>query len=232
MTPFVHVFWTRPEEVGPERMARLLAILDESEKARVARINRDEQRRADVVARALVRTVLSRYAPIVPSAWTFAFADRGKPYVHPSHAVPLRFNLTHTTGLVACIVSEDREVGIDAEWLGRRCRHLELARRFFSAPEVALVLSVPPDQQLATMLRIWTLKEAYLKARGLGLSLRLSDFFFSLEPLGIGFAPGFDDTVARWQMAQIRPTESHVLSVAIDRQEAADVPIAVSRMTP
>lgn len=224
------MFWIAPRDVGPADRERYFEMLDAPEQRRIARIRSETQRDADVVARALARTALSLFAPVAPAAWRFVLGPRGKPYVHPDHGVPLFFNITHTTDLVACVVA-DREVGIDAEHFGRRGRIDALARRFFSASESALVASAPEDGRVATFLAVWTLKEAYLKARGLGLALRLSAFSFTLDPPRVTFEPELEDAPDRWQLFQTHPTESHVLAVAIARRDG-DVAVRSRRLQP
>ena len=93
----------------------------------------------------------------------------------------LRFNLSHTDGLIACAVTIGREVGVDVEHIQRRLTH-DVAGRFFAPREVDDLKALPEDEQQRVFFDYWTLKEAYIKARGFGLALPLGDFAFTLAP--------------------------------------------------
>src|SRR5690606_33310169 len=95
--------------------------------------------------------------------------------------VPLVFNLSHTDGLIACAVSRGREVGVDVEWLDRRGGDIDVADRFFSRYEVQALYAQPPERRRDRFFRYWTLKESYIKARGMGLALPLDRFSFELD---------------------------------------------------
>ena len=135
-----------------------------------------------------------------PEAWRFSVTGHGKPILanSPSALVP-RFNLAHTAGLVACAFSRDFEVGIDVE-NRQRTVNLDVARRFFAPAEVAYLEQAPEDRREDIFLLFWTLKEAYIKARGLGLSLPLEQFAFTLgDPPQIAFAPAMRDDPSCWR---------------------------------
>ena len=92
----------------------------------------------------------------------------------------LRFNISHTDGLIACAVTIGREVGVDVEHINRHLTH-DVADRFFAPREVADLQSLPDEEQQRVFFDYWTLKEAYIKARGFGLALPLGDFAFTLQ---------------------------------------------------
>ena len=98
----------------------------------------------------------------------------GKPTIaHPKDIAPLSFNLSHTERLIVCLVALDREVGVDAEDTERAGETVEVADRFFSPTEVAALRALPAQSRRRRFFQYWTLKEAYIKARGMGLSLPL-----------------------------------------------------------
>jgi len=184
------------------------------------------------VTRALVRTVLSSYVPRAPEAWRFVRTEHGRPLIAGAEADPetrwLTFNLSNTTGLVACAVARDREVGVDVEWLDRRGQALEIADRFFSAPELAELRARPAERQLDRFFDYWTLKESYLKAVGKGLTLPLEAFALELDwgPIGLRVFPPITDDPATWQFHLCSPAPRHRLAVAVRRR--ADPPLGVS----
>ena len=132
--------------------------------------------------------------------------------------MPLEFNLAHTRGLVACAVALGRDVGVDVEWLGRRGRTLEIAERYFSPSEVRDLRATPGPDRKERFFRYWTLKEAYVKARGEGLRLPLRRFSFHLDgpAVRVSFESDSDDPRA-WQFLIECPTPSHLLAVAVRR---------------
>lgn len=194
---------------------RLLALLSDEEYARQRRFHFDEDRLAFLVAHGLVRLALSRYAPVAPERWTFSADSYGKPSI-AAPASPLRFSLSHTRSLVACAVVNDRPVGVDVEDASRAAP-LEVADRYFTPGERRDIAAAEPDQQARRFFEYWTLKEAYVKAHGLGLSLPLDRFEFRREADGawrIAFAPPpLDDPAAWWFRAWSTPT--HQAAVAL-----------------
>ncbi len=126
--------------------------------------------------------MLSRYADVAPRDWPFRIDEHGRPELaaRPAGTPDLRFNVSHTNGLVACAVTVGREVGVDVEHTGRRLVH-DVAERFFSPREVADLRACPAADQPVVFFDYWTLKESYIKARGLGLALPLRQFSFLLR---------------------------------------------------
>lgn len=211
------------------------AMLSADEHARMARFVFERDRRAFLITRALVRTTLSRYAAVPPAKWAFIANVHGRPEIldRPSGVPDLRFNLSHTEGLIACAVTIGREVGVDVEHIQRRLAH-DVAGRFFAPREVDALKALPADEQARVFFDYWTLKEAYIKARGFGLALPLADFAFALNPPApptIAFEPVLEDDPSTWQFAQDWPTPVHRLALAV-RRDGADLPIRIRRIVP
>jgi 4'-phosphopantetheinyl transferase len=219
----VHVWYSlTPEELDHDLIARFRTLLTPEERARHDRFVQEKDRRQFLVGKVLVRTILSRYLPRAPHEWIFTTNRFGKPVV--ANGPPesnLQFNLSHTEGLVACVVAREREVGIDVENVGRSV-NLDIARRFFAPAEVAFLEQVPDDQRQTTFFLFWTLKEAYVKARGLGLSLPLEQFAFRLENLqapSITFEPVMKEDPADWRFfLPAVPSHAHQAAVAVQHQ--------------
>jgi 4'-phosphopantetheinyl transferase len=232
----VHVAFVEPD--SPEVVARLSiyeALLTNEESERMQRYAQDRDRRNFLVARALVRTMLSRYAEVRPEVWRFVPGTHGRPeIVDPPAGTPdLRFNVSHTAGLTVCAVAVGRDIGVDVERIDRRLTH-DIAERFFAASEVAELRARPVEEQPLAFFDYWTLKEAYIKARGLGLALPLSQFAFRLappEPVTITFDPLLEDDPATWQFAQAWPTARHRLALAI-RRTGDDLSVQLQQVVP
>jgi len=216
-------------------MPALERLLDASERARAERFHFAADRDAYVAAHALLRTMLSKAAGIAPDAWRFRTARGGKPEIDPSLGCPdLRFSLSHARGMVACAVGHGDDLGVDVETLDPSLRPLELAPRFLAPSEAALLAGLPPVQRHAAFYRIWTLKEAYLKATGQGIAGPLDGFAFSLDPVSVAFTAGQDHPDG-WQFAEIEPGPKHRLALAVRRHAADPVrldPAAAMQIAP
>ena len=211
------------------------SLMSADEHERMQRLIFERDRRRFLLTRALVRTALSRYGDVAPADWKFVANRYGRPEIldRPKGIPDLRFNISHTDGLVACAITVGREVGVDVEHIQRRLRH-DIAGRFFAPTEVEDLRALPPDEQERVFFDYWTLKEAYIKARGMGLALPLGDFAFHLNPLRaprVAFEPSLDDDETTWQFAQAWPTPVHRLGLAV-RRTGRDLPIRLRHVIP
>ncbi|HVA45288.1 MAG TPA: 4'-phosphopantetheinyl transferase superfamily protein [Pirellulales bacterium] len=206
-------------------------LLDADERERWQRFVFAADRGQFLLSHVMLRRVLSRYADVPPQAWRFCKNEFGRPEITgPAAAAGLSFNLSHTRGLVACAVTLGREVGIDVEDLQRGSPVTDLAARYFSSLELAELVGLPQERQQERFFELWTLKEAYLKARGVGLSLGLHRFSMHFSPgqaPTISFAPGLVDDPAAWQFAQFRPAPRHLLAVAVRRLPGVRFRVAI-----
>jgi 4'-phosphopantetheinyl transferase len=229
--PFNAVHIDLVDTANPAALAKLdsyKALMSNDEHERMLRLVFDRDRRAFLITRALVRTMLSRYAAVKPTEWRFIENVHGRPEIldRPSGTPDLRFNISHTDGLIACAVTIGREVGVDVEHIARHL-HYDVPGRFFAPGEVTDLRNLPVEDQQKVFFDYWTLKEAYIKARGFGLALPLGDFAFKLNPPGppaITFEPSLDDDPSTWQFMQDWPTPHHRLGLAV-RRDGNDLPI-------
>lgn len=132
----------------------------------------------------------------------------------------LSFNLSHTRGLIALAVTRGRELGIDVENIATRAISLDVAERFFSPAEVAELSRVAPDRQQDRFFEYWILKESYIKARGMGLSLPLDGFSFEFphhSAVNISINPELQDHADRWSFWQYRPTADYLMAICAER---------------
>jgi 4'-phosphopantetheinyl transferase len=215
-----HLWYVFPDAVrDPALLGAYQQLLSPEERVQQQRFYFAAGRHEYLVTRALVRTVLSRYVEVNPSIWRFKKNAYGKPAIaYPREIPPLTFNLAHTSGLIVCLVALGRDIGVDVEDITRPGETVEIAEQFFSPTEVAALRALPPHAQRSRFFEYWTLKEAYIKARGLGLTLPLEQFSFHLEaghPIRVAFAPCLLDDPRGWQFAQFQPTSRHQMATAI-----------------
>lgn len=228
----VHLWYQVPEKVAGDALHSCEAVLDETERTYLTGVTHLRRRHEFTVARALLRRTLSRYDGRAPDAWRFVLNEHGRPCFPanpdadpPEHA--LRFNVSHTAGLIVVAVARDSEVGVDVEDTERRGRTVTLADRWFSPAESAALRALPQAQQRDRFFDLWTLKESYIKARGMGLALPLKHFSFEFtgeltgELTGgrIGFTtdPVLADDARAWRFEVSSPTPRHRAAVALRR---------------
>ncbi len=200
-----------------ELLARYGPLLAPEEGERQRRYLFEHSRRQHLLARVLLRSVLSRYAAVDPCAWRFGVNPHGRPFIAaPALAAPIAFNLAHTDGIIVCLVARSGEAGVDVECTLRRTAFAQLAQRFFSASEAAALRELPAAAQRERFFAYWTLKEAYIKARGLGLALPLDAFAFALDGGGISIAfdARIDDEPGAWQFARLALSPVHACAIA------------------
>ncbi len=216
----IHVWEIDPTAVdAPEQLARYAAWMPADEVARQQRFLFERHRHAFLVARGLVRGTLTRYAPeIEPGAWRFVVGEHGRPDIDPAHGLgDLRFNLSHTDGR-AVIALARGEIGVDVEARNRRGDLRGIARHFFAEPEVEALAGLDGPELAARFFDTWTLKEAYMKARGIGISLGLGRFWFVLDgdgSIAIRFAPDLADEPATWSFRRFDLGPEHPVALAL-----------------
>lgn len=208
-----------PSPCDERELREGLAVLSPEERARHASLSHERVRDEHLRARRLVRHALSRYADVAPEDWRFAPNAHGRPFVaHPALDAPLHFNLSHTRGLLALTVSRTADAGCDVEWHPRRGDTVAIAHRYFAPAELDALRALPAHRQRARFFTLWTLKEAYIKARAMGLAISLQRFAFRVDddetPRGVDFVEGFDDRAPRWWFARMDPTPEHNLALA------------------
>jgi 4'-phosphopantetheinyl transferase len=191
----------------PTLLQRYTQLLTEAERGQEARFHFAEDRHRYRVTRALLRTTLSRYADMAPERWTFTPNAYGRPSIsnEADAARRISFNLSHTRKLVVLAITREHELGIDTEDTLTRAPPLEIADRFFARGEVASLRALPPERQPARFFQYWTLKESYIKARGMGLSLPLDQFAFHFprpDRIRLEIQPQLQDAAAKWRLWQ------------------------------
>ena len=174
----VHVVWWRFDGTTPDRLAAFEPWLSPTEHLRMARFRFDRDRVQFLASRILLRHTLGAALQRPPASLQFSTDEHGvkprlvaAPRTAPEPESPLHFSLTHTGVLVACAFTRSGEVGLDAEAWSRPVRVEALAPRVLSPREARAVAAMPADAQPRRFLEYWTVKEAWLKATGTGLSV-------------------------------------------------------------
>ena len=218
-----HVWTVCPDTLGAAAIEDWLRHwLSADELAHHDELQTELLRRDYIAARALCRATLSHYTGVEPADWKFAARARGKPVIdRPAGLNSLRFNLTHTDGLVACVASRAGDVGIDAEEISKAIRNAAWARDYLSHAEQQSLDMLPAEQRTAWVVAQWVLKEAYLKGRGTGLSLAPQRFTVERDVEGTPLPLG------DWQLTLHSPTPQHLAAVAVRRRSDSG-PIEVS----
>lgn len=176
----IHLWSVDPQTIQqPELLRAYSQLLSADETTKQQRFRFEKDRHSALITRAFVRDLLSHYADVSPADWLFVKGEKDKPeIVNPP--LPLRFNISHTNNLIICAVMLNDDIGCDVENTQRTSDVLSIAKYSFSDVEVNDLLMQPTTQQTSRFFDYWTLKESYIKAWGLGLSIPLKDFSFTL----------------------------------------------------
>jgi 4'-phosphopantetheinyl transferase len=218
----VDVWYAVPDALAEDDLAYFDRLMTPDERAKQQRFVFDRNKKESLVTRGLARTSLSRYREIAPEAWRFTTNEHGCPAVDPPCG--LRFNLSNHPGMVACAVAEDADVGVDVEPIARGNEVLGVAGRVFSPRERA-ELRGDPDRAVA----LWTLKEAYIKARGIGIGLPLQKITLLFDGAHPRVELELDDDASRWAF-RVADVEGFRIAVALDTA-GADARVRLRRWT-
>ncbi|MBN1993317.1 MAG: 4'-phosphopantetheinyl transferase superfamily protein [Anaerolineae bacterium] len=235
MTPFA--FWSYPPEilnlsqdeihiwrasldVEPSWVQDLQQILSPDEQARAARFHFEKDREHYIVARGLLRIILGRYLEMEPHELSFSYGPYGKPGLTTllGHNV-LNFNMSHSHGLAIYGFTRGRKIGVDLERIHTDFACEQIAKRFFTPNEFAILHALPAEMKHEAFFNCWTRKEAYIKARGQGLSFSLNQFEVSFTPgepaklLNIAEDPY---EAARWSLVELEPDPCFAAALAVE----------------
>lgn len=199
--------WRVRLDWGEEELSAAADILSADERGRAARFHRESDRRHFVVAHAVLRRILSGYLGTEPQHISLDLNPFGKPHLNNDAGNPdLRFSLSHSGGSALYAFAVGREVGVDLEWIEPEFATMTLVRNLFAPEEVSALSSLRGDAFVQAFYRCWTRKEAYVKARGCGLSLPLTDFVVSVraddDPLLV-VDRSIPDELARWRLVDV-----------------------------
>ena len=216
----VHV-WQASLEVRPQEQEQLYYILDPDEQQRANRFRFPKDRRHFTVARGVLRLLLGQYLKQKPGELNFTYNEYGKPALLPElNPRRLQFNLSHSGERALYAFALQRELGIDIEWMHRHIGEMEqIAKRYFSPSENQELFALPENQRVRGFFNCWTRKEAYIKARGRGLSLPLHEFDVTLtpgEPAKLLATRDDPAHASRWNMREITPDKDYVAALTVE----------------
>ena len=207
----IHV-WRASLNLDSDLLHRLETSLAPDEQARAARFKFDRDRHRFIAARGILREILGAYLSRQPASLSFSYGPHGKPALNPSDGGQvIQFNVSHSHGMALYAFANAREVGVDIEAVRPMADWEDIARRFFVPQEVTDILSWPKDLQQEAFFKCWTRKEAYLKARGAGMTLSLKSFSVSFSEAGAD-ALRSDDS-HRWSLYGLSPDQGYTGAV-------------------
>lgn len=230
----IHVWLARQDAFALDALqASCEHWLSGSEQQRYRRLQLARHRQQFLLSRFMVRTVLSEYRPdTAPADWHFTSNSYGKPAVDAArHGPSPHYNLSHSNGRVALAVAAEPMLGVDIEGSVRPRRVSRIANRYFAPLEAEALLRLHGEAQRERFYELWTLKEAYIKACGLGLAIPLNQFSFALESpgqIGIGFSPERDDVASAWQFWLLETDPDYRLALALKGEGGGSTPVQVS----
>lgn len=215
----VHV-WRATLEVSEHSFTALHRLLAVDEHERASRFYFERDRYRWTIARGVLRSLLSQYLNVDPGELQFINNHYGKPTLaSPLASRHLQFNLSHSGDLALYAFACNRQVGIDIEHMCDDTEYLELARSHFSSAERTALLSLPLAQQREAFYLCWSRKEAYIKAKGRGLSLPLDQFDVSLvpgEPAALLASREDIQATERWSLRELAPGSRYAGALAVE----------------
>lgn len=217
----IHLWYS---SLNPQPIDSLARILSQDESARACFIQSKPGKGRFVSGRGILRLILSRYLGVTPEEISFGYGSQGKPFlVKPSEHSGIEFSLSHSKDSMILGIALNQAIGVDAEY----CTHLPeaeaLARRFFSDEENRWVQSLAGKARDEAFFRVWTGKEAFLKAKGLGLTQRLSEIDIPSQRIGLNrfvrMAP-FGRQSKSLFLSYLEPVSGLIVAVVVERADS------------
>jgi 4'-phosphopantetheinyl transferase len=218
----VHI-WRASLVQDPAMVSELSDLLAPDERRRAEKYYRSVDRDRFIVARGVLRKIISIYLPVSPEALQFTYNEYGKPsIVGHQNDRHLNFNLSHSNELALYAFRFDRGLGIDIEYIREDFATFEIAEHFFAKGEVDALRSLPVDQRVKAFFNCWSRKESYIKALGMGISFPLDRFTVSLAPDDAPALLKVEDDERepdRWKMYELLPGDSYAAAVIVENPQ-------------
>lgn len=214
----VHVWHVLADGIaGHEAHQALHPLLSGDERRRMNDLRHERDRMLYLLSRGLMRSVLASYVGCACGDLQFTANPFGKPILRTEGGPPaVNFNLTHSRGAVVLALSRERDVGVDIEEHQRRVDYLGLAQRYFADLEARYLESLDDPHRGAAFFALWTLKEAYVKGIGRGLTFPLDAFAFELDVNRLrAFRPLADFVASDWHFHQFDLGDRHCGALAV-----------------
>ena len=213
----VHV-WRCDLELPSETLALLEPLLSADESERGRRFVFDKHRFKFIAARSQLRQILAHYLSVQPAELKFDYGPQGKPVLTaPWSRVNLNFNMSHSGGVALCAVAYDRPVGVDIEEIRLPSDYEGIARQFFAPSEISQLESLSNNEKCLAFFRLWTRKEAVLKAVGAGLTIPLNQIVVTMlasEPARVVQFADSRGNDQEWWIEHLEPNAGYLGAVA------------------
>lgn len=232
----IHLWFAFPKQISnPKLLNEYALLLSPEEKQRWQQFRFPKHQHQYLITRALVRTTLANYTNLAPQTLQFAANKYGKPELK-CIAMPLYFNLSNTDTLIVCAVSQEQQIGIDVESLQHKTSSVDIAHRFFSTQEYQDLIALTQKDQRQRFFQFWTLKEAFIKAKGMGLSLPLDKFAFSIMPktklLTLTMHAQLEEIASNWSCWLLQPNSEHYTSVCVFNPNNLSYKLSMHQVVP
>jgi len=234
----IHLWCVHTDQIQEvDLLAHYYQILSNEEQTRNQRFKFEKDRKQHLITRALVRYVLSEYiSSTSPLDWQFTQNKHGKPEIAPkTQPFPLKFNLSHSHKMIVLAVASNQEIGVDIEFINRSLPTHDLAKNTFSVQEYLQLKTLDKNNFHTRFYDIWTLKEAYIKACGTGLSTPLESFSFSFptkQNIQISFDASRNDQESEWQFWQLEPNPEYIIALGAKSKEVKKKRIIIREVVP
>ena len=210
--------WRANLNASTTELKQYYNLLSADEHKRAERFHFDQDRHRYIIRRSILRSLIASYLETDPVTIEFSYNEYGKPSIGNNMAEPIQFNLSLSNDLALFAFSQQQDIGIDIEKNDIRVVNEKIVQRYFSESESKTLLALPQHQQIFAFYNAWTRKEAWVKARGMGLSIPLDSFTVSLspdEPAKL-IAVASDSTSANdWSMVALTPAPDYTAALAV-----------------
>jgi len=218
----VHI-WCTSLEHWLENWVEFLPLLSSDENARAERFYFEKDRCRYIIGRGLLRKLLAGYLELEPAQIQFSYGPCGKPELGTKdRGNDLKFNLSHSKDLLIYAFCWDRRVGIDVEHVHSMPDEQRLSEEFFSAPESAFLKTLPGKQRLEAFFKLWTCKEAFVKASGDGLAKSMDQFEIQLLERDLARLVSIDgdpNQAAGWRLETFEPAPGYQAALAVEAEK-------------
>lgn len=233
----IHLWLSFPNDILEKSLLSVYwDILSKEEQEKQKKFYFNKDRHLYLVSHALVRTTLSCYTGIDPRKLEFMQNSYGRPEISArGKIIPLKFNLSHTDGLVACAVVLKEEIGVDVETINRSENIMKIADRFFAVQEKNDLNMINSNDKKKRFIDYWTLKESYAKAKGMGLYMPFEKFNFHIsdsDPITVSFDPELDDNPEQWQFILLEPVSDYRVALSVSKSMKPNMRVKTKKVVP
>jgi 4'-phosphopantetheinyl transferase len=206
--------WTIQLDHASIEMEVCAEVLSSDEQERAAKFKFQRDRRRYIVGHATLRSILAAHVKKSPQELTFRHGKNGKPFLDgPDTERDIQFNLTHSHDVALLAVTRGQEIGVDVEYMNRDFAFTEVAERFFTPKEVQALRALPAPLRKQAFFKCWTSKEAFLKAKGTGLSGELDEVTIELID---AHSVKVKATLSDWSLTELTPCDGYVGALVVE----------------